>query len=83
MGLLQLAIPLILFATGAKHLPVVPAILISLADVVLNPFWVWLAYGEQPPPGTVAGGVLILSAIIGATLVEGRRQRLRVEELAQ
>ena len=63
MGLLQLAIPLILFAAGAKHLPVVPAILISLADVVLNPFWAWLAYGEQPPQGTVAGGALILSLI--------------------
>ncbi len=83
MGLLQLAIPLILYAAGAKHLPVVPAILISLADVVLNPFWVWLAYGEQPPQGTVAGGALILSAIIGATLVESRRQRVRAVEPAE
>jgi drug/metabolite transporter (DMT)-like permease len=83
MALLQLAIPLILYAAGAKHLPVVPAILISLADVVLNPFWVWLAYGEQPPQGTVAGGALILSAIIGATLVESRRQRVRAVEPAE
>jgi drug/metabolite transporter (DMT)-like permease len=84
MALVQLAIPLILYAWGAKHLPVVPAVLISLADVVLNPFWVWLAYGEEPPQGTVLGGALILSAIIGATLVENRRQRLaRAEELAQ
>lgn len=83
MALVQLAIPLILYAAGAKHLPVVPAVLISLADVVLNPFWVWLAYGEQPPQGTVAGGALILSAIIGATLVESRRQRVRAAEPAE
>lgn len=76
MALVQLALPLILFAIGAKHLPVVPAMLIALADVVLNPFWVWLAYGEEAPQGTVAGGTLILAAIIGATLVESRRQRL-------
>jgi drug/metabolite transporter (DMT)-like permease len=77
MGLVQLALPLILFAAGAKHVPVVPAMLIALADVVLNPFWVWL---EQPPSGTVAGGALILSAIVGATLFENRRQRLRVQQ---
>ena len=80
MGLVQLALPLILFAAGAKHVPVVPAMLIALADVVLNPFWVWLVHGEQPPSGTVAGGALILSAIVGATLFENRRQRLRVQQ---
>jgi drug/metabolite transporter (DMT)-like permease len=75
MGLVQLALPLILFAEGAKHVPVVPAMLIALADVILNPFWAWLVHGEEPPSGTVAGGALILSAIIGATLYENRRQR--------
>jgi drug/metabolite transporter (DMT)-like permease len=79
MGLVQLAVPLILFAVGAKRVPVVPAMLIALADVVLNPFWVWLVHGEQPPSGTVAGGALILSAIIGATLYENRRQQVRAE----
>jgi DME family drug/metabolite transporter len=80
MGLVQLALPLILFAAGAKHVPVVPAMLIALADVVLNPFWVWLVHGEQPPSGTIAGGALILSAIIGATLYENRRQRLIAQQ---
>jgi drug/metabolite transporter, DME family len=80
MGLVQLALPLILFAVGAKHVPVVPAMLIALADVVLNPFWVWLVHGEQPPSGTIAGGALILSAIAGATLYENRRQRLIAQQ---
>jgi drug/metabolite transporter (DMT)-like permease len=82
MGLLQLALPIIAFAEGAKHVPVVPAMLIAMADVVLNPFWVWLVHGEQPPTGTVAGGVLILSAIVGATLYENRRQRTAAEQEA-
>jgi len=80
MGLVQLALPLILFAAGAKHVPVVPAMLIALADVVLNPFWVWLVHGEQPPSGTIAGGALILSAIVGATLYENQRQRLIAQQ---
>jgi DME family drug/metabolite transporter len=78
MGLVQLALPIIAFAEGAKDVPVVPAMLIALADVVLNPFWVWLVHGEQPPSGTIAGGALILSAIVGATLYENRRQQVRV-----
>ena len=80
MGVVQLAVPVILFAEGAKHVPVVPAMLIALADVVLNPLWVWLAHGEQPPAGTIAGGALILSAIIGATLYENRRQRIAAHQ---
>jgi drug/metabolite transporter (DMT)-like permease len=80
MGLVQLALPLILFAEGAKRVPVVPAMLIALADVVLNPFWVWLVHGEQAPSGTIYGGALILSAIIGATLYENRRQRLIAQQ---
>ena len=80
MGLVQLALPIIAFAEGAKHVPVVPAMLIAMADVVLNPFWVWLVHGEQPPAGTVGGGALIVSAIIGATLYENRRQRLIAQQ---
>jgi drug/metabolite transporter, DME family len=78
MGVLQLGLPLILYAIGAKHVPVVPLLLISIGDVVLNPFWVWLVHGEEPPAGSIAGGALILSAIIGATLYENGRQRVRV-----
>ena len=80
MGVVQLALPLILFAEGAKHVPVVPAMLIALADVVLNPFWAWLVHGEQPPSGTIAGGALIFSAIIGANLYENRRQRIAAQQ---
>lgn len=78
MGVLQLGLPLILYAIGAKHVPVVPLMLICIADVVLNPLWVWLVHGEEPPAGSIAGGALILSAIIGATLYENRRQQVRV-----
>ena len=41
------------------------AMLIALADVVLNPFWVWLVHGEQPPSGTVAGGYNLVKAGAG------------------
>lgn len=77
MGVVQLAVPLILFAEGAKHVPAVPLVLIALADVVLNPFWAWLGYREVPPEGTYIGGAMILTAIATAVIFEDRRRRFR------
>jgi drug/metabolite transporter (DMT)-like permease len=68
MGLVQLAIPLVLYVEGAKHVPAVPAILISLGDVVLNPLWAWLTHGEAVRPGVFLGGAIIVAAILIATV---------------
>ncbi len=78
MGLLQLAIPLIFYAEGAKHVSAVAMSLITLGDVILNPFWAWIGFDEVPPAGTYWGGLLILGAIVIATLVENRRSWNRV-----
>jgi drug/metabolite transporter (DMT)-like permease len=68
MGLVQLAIPLVLYIEGAKYVSAVQAILISLGDVVLNPFWAWLTHGEAVRPGVVLGGAIIVTAILIATV---------------
>jgi drug/metabolite transporter, DME family len=68
MGLIQLAIPLVLYIEGAKHVTAVQGALIALGDVVLNPFWAWLGTGEVPPTGTYVGGAVIVVAIIAATV---------------
>ena len=75
MALLQLSIPLILYAEGAKHVSAVAMSLIAMGDVVLNPLWAWIGFGEVPPEGTIWGAMLILGAIVVATLVENRRVR--------
>jgi drug/metabolite transporter (DMT)-like permease len=66
MGLVQLAIPLVLYVEGSKYVPAVQAILISLGDVVLNPFWAWLTHGEAVRPGVFLGGAIIVTAILMA-----------------
>jgi drug/metabolite transporter, DME family len=78
MGLIQLAIPLVLYMRGARHVPVVPMVLISLADAFLNPFWVFLVHGEVPAPAVYAGGALILGAIALATLRRARPPALAI-----
>lgn len=68
MGTVQLALPLVLYMRGARYVPAVQMVLISLADAFLNPFWVWLVHGEVPAAGVFWGGALILGAIAAATI---------------
>jgi DME family drug/metabolite transporter len=64
MGAIQLALPLVLFMRGARHVPAAQMVLVSMADALLNPLWVWLVFGEVPASGVFAGGSLVLLAIV-------------------
>jgi len=64
MGPLQLSIPLVWYAKGAKAVPAVTLTLVAMLDVVLNPFWSWLAVGEMPAHAAFVGGFIIVSAVV-------------------
>ena len=38
--------------------------LITLLEIVLGPLWVWLSRGEQPGAATLAGGAIVLGAVV-------------------
>jgi DME family drug/metabolite transporter len=79
MGPVQLAIPLIFFAKGARHVQATTLSLIALLDVVLNPFWSWIGVGEAPPGSAVAGGAIIVGAVVMSILAgEKLSWRLRI-----
>jgi drug/metabolite transporter (DMT)-like permease len=63
MGLVQLAIPLVLYMVGARSVTTSHMVLITMADAVLNPLWVWMVHGEVPPHAVYLGGALVLAAI--------------------
>jgi drug/metabolite transporter, DME family len=69
MGPLQLTLPLIAYAKGAKIVPAMLLSLLAMLDAVLNPLWPWLVYGEQPGTAALIGGVIILGAVLLSTLV--------------
>jgi len=75
MGTVQLSAPLVLFIVGSRHLSAVELSLLSLLDVVLSPLWVWLGIGETPSGLTLAGGAIVLTAIVGQALSGARRLR--------
>jgi drug/metabolite transporter (DMT)-like permease len=64
MGAVQLGLPYLLFARGVKHVTSQEASLIVLVEPVLNPVWVALVVGEVPSRATLAGGVIILAALV-------------------
>jgi len=68
MGAVQLAVPMVLYMRGARHVPVTQMVLITMSDAFLNPLWVWLVFGELPVAGVFWGGALILGAIAATTV---------------
>lgn len=63
-GIGQLGVGFLLFTAGARLLPVAETSLIGMLEVVLGPFWVWLALGEEPAAASIAGGLVILAALV-------------------
>ena len=71
MGPLQLSIPLIWYAKGAKSVPAITLSLIVMLDAVLNPLWPWLIVGETPQSSDFIGGAIIIAAV-SISIVGGR-----------
>ncbi len=64
MGPLQLAIPLIFYGKGARHVSAATLSVLSMLDAVLNPLWPWWFVGEVPDRYTIVGGSIILGAVL-------------------
>ena len=77
-GIFQIGIPYILFLRGLRRIPATEAAILTLLEPVLNPVWVVLVLAEVPGPLTIAGGTLILGAVVlrltGPSLLPPRRR---------
>lgn len=67
-GIVQAAIGLFAFIAGARYLPAAQIALLTLVEIVLGPIWVFLAFAEVPSWATLAGGALILGAVVWQVL---------------
>lgn len=65
---------MILTTIGIARVPSAHAALLMALDVPLSPTWVWLAVGEWPATLALVGGAVVLAAVIGHILIEGRRR---------
>ena len=63
-GALNLGLGMVLFVTGVRLLPSALAALISTAEPVLGPIWVWLVHREVPGSRTLIGGAVVVLALL-------------------
>jgi len=78
MGCVQLGAGCLLMTAASRHLPASEIGLVALLEAVLAPLWVWLAFGERPAAVTLAGGAIVLTAVLinealGLAARNGRR----------
>jgi len=62
-GVIQMALPYMLFARGLREIGTSEAGLIALIEPILNPIWVVVAVGEKPAIPTLIGGLFLLSGV--------------------
>jgi len=67
-GAALVGIPVPFLNLGQRAVLAPEANLLLMTEIVLAPIWVWLAYNEQPTAATMAGGLVILLAVVWLTL---------------
>ena len=74
LGVAQYTGGFVLITLGARFLPAAEVALLSLAETVLAPIWVWVGVGEVPALLTLAGGAVVLSAVVAQAATGMRSQ---------
>ena len=74
MGVFQVGTGLVLYTLGSKTLPAAELTLLSLAEVLLGPLWVYLFLNEVATLNTLFGGLVLLLAIAGNAISGARRK---------
>ena len=68
LGVVQIGLAYAVYSKGIRLTSPVSASLISLTEAVLNPLWVYLAYGEKLGQYALMGAAIIMIAVIANTL---------------
>jgi drug/metabolite transporter (DMT)-like permease len=75
MGIIQIGLASALFVYGIRRVTAVHAMLTAAIEPVLNPVWVLAVTGERPAFSVIAGGLLIVAAVIFSSSVSALRRR--------
>jgi drug/metabolite transporter (DMT)-like permease len=82
LGLVQLAIPCLLSVAAARVLPAPEISLLGLLEVLFGVAWAWLGAGEAPGAAVLAGGSLVLMALVGNELLALQERRTQTQTQA-
>jgi len=74
LGVFQIGLAAVLLSWGIKRVNAIQGSIIAGLEPVFNPLWVFLALGERPGPNALAGGAVIIAAVVGSSIVTARRK---------
>ena len=75
MGCVQLGLGCWLMTLAVHHLRAAEMGLLALTETILAPLWVWIGIGEAPGNAALAGGVLIIGALVVNAWITLRMER--------
>jgi drug/metabolite transporter (DMT)-like permease len=81
LGIAQLAVPCLIAVAAARVLLAPEAALLALLEIVFGVTWTWLGAGEVPSRHVLAGGALVLGALVANESI-ALRQRNSVANAA-
>lgn len=76
LGMIQIGVAYTLFTLGmARGVRSLDAGIVAYIEPVLNPVWVFLFLAERPPRWAIAGGSIIVGAVVVHTVMSARKAR--------
>ena len=75
LGVAQLAVPCLIAVAAARGLSAPEAALLSLLEIVFGVTWTWLGADEVPAPQVLAGGAIVVGALVANETFALRRAR--------
>jgi drug/metabolite transporter (DMT)-like permease len=74
LGIVQVGAASLLYAYSIKRLRAIDAVFIDQLEPLLNPVWVFVFSGEVPAPLSLAGGSIIIGAVLVSQIKSGGRR---------
>ncbi|MGF6172125.1 DMT family transporter [Ensifer sp. 4252] len=76
-GLVMIPLAFFCLATGPRFLSAPEVGMFYLLETILAPIWVWLVFAESPTTQTLAGGAILIFALIGHSLWQMHSRAVR------
>lgn len=75
LGAVQIGLSYILVSRGMRKVDALEASILLMAEPALSPLWAWWVHGERPAPFAIAGGLVLIGALVGRAIVDRTRRR--------
>lgn len=76
MGLVQMPLAQVLMTVATRYLPSAEVTVFLAIEAVFSTILVWVFLGERAPPYTLAGGGIVIAALVGHSWIALRRERV-------